>query len=99
MSAARHRVESAGYAPLELPDGAELSRTLTVQNSPVLFGCRTGLCGTCLVSVAVVDGGLAPPSVEELELLEVICPEREDARLACQLRLTADIRIEPIREG
>ncbi|MBC6436085.1 2Fe-2S iron-sulfur cluster binding domain-containing protein, partial [Nostoc sp. HG1] len=28
-----------------------LSEHLTIQNSPVLFGCRTGICGTCLVEV------------------------------------------------
>lgn len=28
-----------------------LLECLTVQNSPVLFGCRTGICDTCLVEV------------------------------------------------
>ncbi|MEL7510357.1 MAG: 2Fe-2S iron-sulfur cluster-binding protein, partial [Cyanobacteria bacterium J06554_1] len=39
------------YAPLTLDAHTPLADTFTVQNSPILFGCRTGICGTCLVTV------------------------------------------------
>jgi len=81
------------YPPLKLKKEAKLSEYLTVQNSPVLFGCRTGICGTCLVAVS---GEITPPGDEEAEILGVIAPENPRARLACQLHLTSDIAITPI---
>ncbi|MBW4562415.1 MAG: 2Fe-2S iron-sulfur cluster binding domain-containing protein [Mojavia pulchra JT2-VF2] len=39
------------YVPITLEIHQNLSEHLTIQNSPVLFGCRTGICGTCLVEV------------------------------------------------
>ena len=40
---------TSGHAPVCLDERAELSRELDVSNSPLLFGCRTGVCGTCAV--------------------------------------------------
>ena len=66
-----------------------------MQNSPILFGCRTGLCGTCAAHVRVDTGALAEPTEEELETLELAFDGEPpgDARLLCQLRLTADVTI------
>lgn len=91
------RFGRSGHAPVRLPGGAGLAEHLTVQNSPLLFGCRTGICGTCVVRVTVLGGtGLEPPGEDEAELLAIICPGRSEARLACQLRLTADIDVVPL---
>lgn len=79
------------FPPMSLPAGARLSQHLTVQNSPVLFGCRTGICATCLIRV---DGDLPPPEPDERELLDVMAPDDTRARLACQLTLRGDIEIE-----
>ena len=35
------------HEPLELARGESLAIELDIENSPVLFGCRTGICGTC----------------------------------------------------
>ena len=78
------------YQTIELEVNQKLAEHLTVENSPVLFGCRTGICGTCLV---VVEGDIPPPSSEEKELLEILSPENQKARLACQIQLTNDIKI------
>ncbi|MEL6130882.1 MAG: 2Fe-2S iron-sulfur cluster-binding protein [Cyanobacteria bacterium J06628_4] len=78
------------YAPLTLDAHTPLADTLTVQNSPVLFGCRTGICGTCLVTVI---GDVPPPSPDEQELLDVLAPNNPNARLACQLDITHDLKI------
>lgn len=64
---------------------------LTAQNSPVLFGCRTGICGTCLVTVT---GQVAPPDADEQEMLEVLAPGIPNARLACQIDLIDHLEIE-----
>ena len=74
-----------------------MSEHLTIENSPVLFGCRTGICGTCLVEVEEErNGQLLAPAADESELLEIIAPDLSRARLACQIELRADIKINYI---
>lgn len=85
-----------GYPPLLLDEGAVLSERLNVLNSPLLFGCRMGICGTCVIRLEVVRGTLPPPSAAERELLDLIAPGDARARLACQIAATADLRIERI---
>ena len=82
--------EGESHPPVELAEHENLSEHLTVQNSPVLFGCRTGICGTCLIRV---KGPLAPASEDERDLLDVVAPGDKQARLACQVDLTCDIEI------
>jgi ferredoxin len=78
------------YPPIDIEENQNLSEHLRIENSPVLFGCRTGICGTCLV---IIEGDILPASEEEQELLEVLAPENPKARLACQIQLTNDILI------
>lgn len=94
------RVEFPGtsYAPLELPNFASLSLNLDVHNSPLLFGCRSGLCGTCLVEVDA-DVPLLPPDAGESETLDLYAPGNPRARLACQLVLSANVRIRKLGGG
>lgn len=98
----RHRVEFPGtaFAAVELPDLASLALHLTVQNSPLLFGCRSGLCGTCLVEAeALGPERLEPPDAAEAEALEIYAPGNPKARLACQLVLSAAVRIRRIQSA
>ena len=83
------------YGSITLKKNAQLSEHLTIQNSPILFGCRTGICGTWLI---VVKGDIPPPSAEEREVLEILAPGENQARLACQIALTNDIEIIPFEE-
>ncbi|MBW4518650.1 MAG: (2Fe-2S)-binding protein [Scytolyngbya sp. HA4215-MV1] len=78
------------YPALWLDGQQNLSEHLTMQNSPVLFGCRTGICGTCLVEV---EGDIPAPKPDEREMLDLLAPNQAKARLACQLILTGDIKI------
>lgn len=78
-----------------LQKGANLSEELTIENSPILFGCRIGICGTCSVEV-IEDMGLHARTSEEVEYLEAICPEKPNSRLACQIRLCADLKVRKI---
>ena len=85
------------YSPVELGKGVELSTELTAVNSPVLFGCRSGLCGTCLIELESEDRDSVPePEAEEAEALEVYAPGNSKARLACQLRLTTNLSLTVI---
>ena len=95
-----HRVEfpATAFPAVDLPDLASLPLHLTVQNSPVLFGCRSGLCGTCLIEVeAIGPEALEAPDAAETEALELYAPGNPRARLACQLVLSTGLRIRKIR--
>jgi ferredoxin len=83
---------NSNHNPLTLKQNAQLAEHLTLQNSPVLFGCRTGICGTCLV---LISGEIPPPDAAEKEILELLALGYSQARLACQIQLTNDIKITP----
>lgn len=83
---------NSDHTPVSLSSHTPLADHLTVQNSPILFGCRTGICGTCLVTVT---GEVPPADADEQELLEVLAPDCANARLACQLDITHDLEICP----
>jgi len=78
------------FSAIVLEKQSPLAEHLTVQNSPILFGCRTGICGTCLV---VVTGKIPPPRLEEQELLDTLAPGNSTVRLACQIDLISDLQI------
>ncbi|MEQ1877241.1 MAG: 2Fe-2S iron-sulfur cluster-binding protein [Bdellovibrionia bacterium] len=85
------------FKAVSLPKGANLSEHLSVNNSPLLFGCRTGICGTCMIEVSEeLNGKLDAPASDERELLSLMAPGNPRARLACQIRLSADIRVKPL---
>ena len=81
---------------LILPQGARLSEHLDAVNSPMLFGCRSGICGTCLCEITETQSQLSPPNDEELEALMLYAPGNVKARLACQVVLEADIVLKKI---
>ncbi|HLO47723.1 MAG TPA: 2Fe-2S iron-sulfur cluster-binding protein [Kamptonema sp.] len=78
------------YPPITLQPHQNLSEYLTIQNSPVLFGCRTGICGTCLVEVI---GDIPVAKADEQEIVDILAPNHPNARLACQLDLITNIEI------
>lgn len=82
---------NTNFPAIALSAHQPLADVLTAQNSPVLFGCRTGICGTCLVTVT---GQVAPPDADEQEMLEVLAPGIPNARLACQIDLIDHLEIE-----
>jgi len=90
--ASEFRVQFPGtdFPELRVAGGLSLSRTLDVQNSPILFGCRTGICATC---ICLIEGLRRGPGEDEKEVLEIYAPEHPGARLACQVDVDADISI------
>lgn len=84
------------FPAVEVESGSNPSLVLNSSNSPVLFGCRTGVCGTCLVEVLNGAEALEPPNQAEKEILEVFAPENERARLACQLTISSDVEFKAI---
>lgn len=87
------RFPDGGFEPVEVPVGADLSEHLDATNSPVLFGCRTGICGTC---ACLLEGAAEPPGEDEAEVVAVWAPGDPRARLACQVVTTGDITLRPL---
>ena len=88
------------FAPQEFGAGERLSEKLTIENSPVLFGCRTGICGTCLVSIDESSvAGCLPADAAEREVLEMIADHQPLARLACQIRLQGNLKLRILKEN
>ncbi len=89
--------DDSSFEPVQLEAGSNLSEHLSIDNSPVLFGCRTGICGTCVIEVsAELNGALDPANEEERELLDLMAPGNPRARLACQIKVSANIRVKPL---
>lgn len=86
-------------AEITLPDGSVLSEHLDAENSPVLFGCRAGICGTCLCEIYTnKNTNLHNPDNHEQEALDIYAPNNPHARLACQFILKSNITIKPIKQ-
>lgn len=79
---------------LPLPKGANPAEGINASNSPILFGCRTGVCGTCLVNVLKGKENISPITEDEDEMLEVLAKGNNNARLACQFQVNGDIEVE-----
>ncbi len=93
-----YRIEFAEttISSMQVPEGQTLVEHLDGKNPVVMFGCCQGICGTCLVEVIPLNGELAPPSEHEAETLDFFGLDNPRARLACQLKLTADISVKKI---
>jgi ferredoxin len=78
---------------VNLNEGDCLSEKLTIQNSPILFGCRIGICGTCAIEIVDSDSPLPEKTHDENEFLSTMAPERENVRLACQIRINTNMKI------
>ncbi|MDX1921191.1 MAG: 2Fe-2S iron-sulfur cluster-binding protein [Candidatus Caenarcaniphilales bacterium] len=87
---------NTSYPELELPEKANLSEELSATNSPVLFGCRTGLCGTCLIEVDSSNSDLEEPNEIEKEALSIYAPGNLKARLACQVQVKCNMSLRAL---
>ncbi|MDF1662714.1 MAG: 2Fe-2S iron-sulfur cluster-binding protein [Planctomycetota bacterium] len=87
-------LDGQSFPAVELSAGAALSEELDIHNSPVLFGCRTGICGTCLVTAEPLYAGEI--TEDEQEILDVYAPGQKGVRLACQMRLQGPLSLRPL---
>ena len=87
----------SNHAPIEVMSGTCLSEALDTENSPILFGCRTGICGTCIIKVNpnTIQSELYPTkSEEEFEIIDLFSQDQQNLRLACQIHIKSDLDIE-----
>ncbi|NRA43846.1 MAG: (2Fe-2S)-binding protein [Oligoflexales bacterium] len=59
----------------------------------ILFGCRDGACGACMIRVKEGKNNLSKMEDDERDFLETMAAE-EDERLACQCRVLGDVVVE-----
>lgn len=77
---------------VDVPSGSRLAHVCARNDLPVVFGCRAGRCGACLVQVIDGPGNLIEPTGKETRLLEVLAAE-QDWRLACQCVVVGDVKL------
>ncbi|MEU6201755.1 2Fe-2S iron-sulfur cluster-binding protein [Streptomyces sp. NPDC047061] len=81
-----------GTQRVEVPSGSRLAPVCAQNDLPVVFGCRAGRCGACLVQVLAGGDNLSEPTAKEARLLEVLVADH-DWRLACQCVVLGDVRL------
>ncbi|MCY4444002.1 MAG: 2Fe-2S iron-sulfur cluster-binding protein [Proteobacteria bacterium] len=62
-------------------------------DTSILFGCRDGACGACMVKVVDGADNLSKMEEEEKDFLETM-NARDDERLACQCSVHGDVTLE-----
>lgn len=63
------------------------------EDTSILFGCRDGACGACMIRVLENPQNLSPMAEHERDFLETMAAT-EDERLACQCLVLGDVTIE-----
>ena len=78
---------------IDVRDGYPLIDMCDEHETSILFGCRDGACGACMIRV--IDGAenLSTMEDHERDFLETMAAEK-DERLACQCRVSGDVKIE-----
>ncbi len=78
-----------------VPAGTRIIEISDKLNSGIIYGCREGDCGTCLMKVVQGMENLSEPSALEARVLKEHFAGR-DARLACQAQaLGGEIVVRP----
>jgi len=91
----KHKIKFTDGNVIEAESGENFIENMDVMNSPVLFGCRTGICATCIVKVLEGSENLPPISDKELEVIDMYTKE-PNCRLACQINVTGNVKLQYI---
>lgn len=78
---------------IEVPQNYALIDMCEDHDTSILFGCRDGACGACMVRVKEGAENLTKMEDDEKDFLETMAAE-EDERLACQCRVKGDVVLE-----
>ena len=78
---------------IEVKEGYQLIDMCEDHDTSILFGCRDGACGACMVKVLEGAEHISPVESDEKDFLETMAAE-ENERLACQCKVFGDIKIE-----
>ncbi|MES2615437.1 MAG: 2Fe-2S iron-sulfur cluster-binding protein [Bdellovibrionota bacterium] len=78
---------------IEVEKNAAIIDVCENEETSILFGCRDGACGACMVRVLENPQNLSPMGEHERDFLETMAA-MEDERLACQCLVLGDVTIE-----
>jgi ferredoxin len=78
---------------IDVVDGYALIDMCEDHDTSILFGCRDGACGACMVKVISGADKLSPMQDNEKDFLETMAA-RPDERLACQCKVYGDVTLE-----
>ena len=82
---------------VEVASGQSLTDICDQYPTSLLFGCRDGACGTCLIEVVEGIDHLDAVTEVERDMLTVMAEGNQQARLACQCTVRGDIRIRSLK--
>jgi len=77
-----------------VPVGTRIMEVSEKIGSGLIYGCREGDCGTCLMKVDEGWNNLSTPSIVEAKILKENMAGKHN-RLACQAQVLGDIVISP----
>ncbi len=78
---------------LTVEHGTSIIDVCEHEDTSILFGCRDGACGACLIKVVAHPEHLSPMQDGERDFLETMAAT-PDERLACQCRVLGDVTVE-----
>lgn len=78
---------------IDVPDNYAMIDMCEEHDTSILFGCRDGACGACMIRVLEGQENLSPMEDHERDFLETMAAE-PDERLACQCRVLGDVKVE-----
>lgn len=79
---------------VSVPAGTRVIEVSEQVGAGIVYGCREGDCGTCIMHVQAGWHNLTEPSVLEEKVLKENMAGRHD-RLACQAQIIGDCTIKP----
>ena len=79
---------------VKVPVGARVIEISDKVGSGIIYGCREGDCGTCLMKVEDGWENLSTPSVIEDKILRENSAGKHH-RLACQAQILGDVTVSP----
>ncbi len=78
---------------IDVPENYALIDMCEDYDTSILFGCRDGACGACMVRIIEGESNLTPMKDDERDFLETMAAQ-ENERLACQCRVKGDVVLE-----
>ncbi len=78
---------------IDVVEGYALIDMCEDHDTSILFGCRDGACGACMVKIVSGADKISPIQDNEKDFLETMAA-RPDERLACQCKVYGDVTLE-----
>lgn len=79
---------------VNVPAGTRVIEVSEKIGAGIIYGCREGDCGTCIMEVSEGWNNLTTPSVLEEKVLKENMAGRHN-RLACQAQILGDCKVKP----